>query len=67
MIAVFGHFIAILGTDTSSIGSTDRWTVLRNTSLAPREYVDAAWSYERIFGVTAYTGDVFVWEPRSYG
>jgi len=71
LIAVFNRFIAILSTGrpigTSSAENTDRWIVLKHISLAPGEYIDSAWSIERIFVVTSYTGDVFVWEPFSYG
>jgi hypothetical protein len=67
LIVVFSRFIVILATDPCFTGMSNKWIVLTNTSLAPREYVDVAWTYERIFVVTAFTGDVFVWEPRSYG
>ena len=66
LIMVFDVFIAILSTEGCR-GNNGRWSVLRHSNLAPRLYVDAIWSYDRIFAVTSDDGDVFVWQPYTYG
>jgi len=63
IIAVFNTFIAFLQVDG---GDNDRWKVLSNDFLDPEFYRDAVWISGRIFAVSD-AGNVFTWDPYSYG
>ena len=62
---MFNAFIAILS--VVPYGGNQSWSVLKHRTLAPRNYVDAAWSVGRIFAVTSHDGSVLVWEHDAYG
>ena len=62
-IVVFEKIIAIMRGGTRDM----QWRILQHDFLAPSRYVDAVLMSERIYAVTAPTGDVLVWDPTIWG